>query len=80
MLPHSGCAENASDVFLARYGSQAAMVGINPIVVLHGTLECRALSMVLEWAALHQQELLANWKLLEADELSVKILPLDDQE
>jgi hypothetical protein len=35
--------------FHARYGSQAAMIGINPIGVRHGTLERRALSMVLEW-------------------------------
>jgi hypothetical protein len=64
--------------FHARYGSQAAMVGINPIEVLEGTLERRALSMVLEWAALHQRELLANWKLLEADQMPAKITPLDD--
>jgi hypothetical protein len=64
--------------FHARYGSQAAMIGINPIGVLHGTLERRALSMVLEWAALHQEELLTNWKLLEADRMLAKITPLDD--
>jgi hypothetical protein len=29
-------------------------------------------------AALHQEELLTNWKLLEANEMPVKILPLDD--
>ena len=64
--------------FHARYGKQAVMVGISPILVLQGNLERRALSMVLEWAALHQQELEANWKLMEANELPVKITPLDD--
>jgi hypothetical protein len=64
--------------FHARYGSQAAMISINPISVLQGTLERRALSMVLEWAALHQSELIENWKLLEADRMPVKIKPLAD--
>ena len=53
------------------------MIGINPIEVLQGTLERRALSMVLEWAALHQRELLANWELLEADLAPARIRPLD---
>jgi Domain of unknown function (DUF4160) len=66
--------------FHARYGSQAAAIGIDPIKVLAGDLERRALSMVFEWAAQHQRELLANWDLLEADNLPDRIAPLDEWE
>ena len=40
--------------FHARYAGSAIQVGINPIRMLEGELERRALSLVLEWAALHQ--------------------------
>jgi hypothetical protein len=44
------------------YGENALIVGISPIAVLAGTVPGRVRSMVLEWAALHQQELLDNWQ------------------
>ncbi|MEA3346323.1 MAG: DUF4160 domain-containing protein [Chloroflexota bacterium] len=46
--------------FHAIYGGQEAQVGINPIAVLGGGLSRRAESMVIEWAALHQRELMEN--------------------
>lgn len=63
--------------FHAIYGNQEAQISINPIAVLNGDLSRRALSMVFEWAALHQQELLANWERLQNEEPSVKIEPLE---
>jgi hypothetical protein len=33
--------------------------------------------MVLEWAALHQHELLANWELVSNDQPPNRIEPLD---
>lgn len=63
--------------FHAIYGDQEMQVAIEPIVIMNGQLPRRATSMVIEWAALHQQELLANWRRLEAEQIVVKIDPLD---
>jgi hypothetical protein len=52
-------------------------VTIDPIGVLNGDLPRRAVSMVIEWAALHQDELLQNWQLVEAARPTTKIDPLD---
>ena len=63
--------------FHAIYGEHEAQVGINPIIILHGNLPRRALSMVFEWAALHQLELIENWQQLQDDQASQRIEPLD---
>ena len=46
--------------FQAIYGGTEAQVGIESIAMLEGTLPNRAASMVFEWAALHQRELIWN--------------------
>ncbi len=51
-------------------------VAINPIAILRGRLPRRAESMVIEWAALHQQELMDNWHRLNNDQPPQKIKPL----
>ncbi len=63
--------------FHAIYGSSQAEFGIAPIEVLRGGLPRRANSMVIEWAALHQNELLENWELMRADSVPMKIEPLE---
>ncbi|MBC7265151.1 MAG: DUF4160 domain-containing protein [Chloroflexi bacterium] len=63
--------------FHAVYGGQRALIGIDPIAVLQGYLPRRALSLVLEWAALHQRELLTNWERARRHEPLVPIEPLD---
>ena len=62
--------------FHAIYGDDEAQVGIDPIHVLRGELSSRAVSMVVEWAALHQRELMDNWQRLRADQPTRKIQPL----
>jgi hypothetical protein len=47
--------------FHAGYGETELIVGIAPIRILRGNASKRVISMVLEWAALHQEELLADW-------------------
>ncbi len=49
--------------FHARYSSQKAIIGIESLAVLHGTLSLRALGMVMEWASQHKSELKDNWNL-----------------
>ena len=63
--------------FYAIYTGMEVQIGINPIVVLHERLPRRALSMVIEWAALHQQELMNNWNTMRFNEQPAKIEPLD---
>ncbi len=63
--------------FHAIYGQYEVEVGINPIGVLQGGLPRRAESLVIEWAALHQRELMQNWHRLHNDQPAEKIEPLE---
>ena len=47
---------------VAMYAGERMQVGVNPLTVLRGALPPRALGMVIEWAALHQEDLEANWR------------------
>jgi len=46
--------------FHAKYGGHEILISLDGII-LDGEIPRRALSMVLEWLALHRQELLENW-------------------
>jgi len=48
--------------FHARYGSDKARILIDPPMLLSGDLPPRALGMVIEWATMHQNELLENFR------------------
>ena len=63
--------------FHACYGDMEAQVGLSPIGLLNGHLPRRAESLVVEWAALHQGELLENWRRLQGNEPPRKIAPLE---
>jgi hypothetical protein len=62
--------------FHARYGGTEAEVGIEPIHLLHSDLPRRAASMVIEWAALHQRELIENWDRLHSSQAPRRVAPL----
>lgn len=49
--------------FHVRYGSQKASILIDPPKLDEGRLSAKALSLVLEWAESHRDELRANWEL-----------------
>ena len=63
--------------FHAIYAGNEARVGIAPVVILESNLPNRAASMVIEWAALHQQELMRNWERLRNQQPVEKIAPLE---
>jgi hypothetical protein len=48
--------------FHARYGGERASIGIEDLAVLEGKLSPRVLGLVMEWAALHQDELRQVWQ------------------
>ena len=54
--------DHAPPHFHAVYGDNEIQVGISPIKILQGNVPKRVQSMVLEWAALHQDELITDWE------------------
>ena len=62
--------------FHAVYGSERAEFAIEPLGLLKGSLSPRALALVAEWAALHQDELLHAWNLRASGRKPQKIEPL----
>ncbi len=49
--------------FHARYGGDKVAIDIRTLRVLEGRIPPRALGLVVEWASLHQDELMQNWNL-----------------
>ena len=52
-------------------------MSIRDMSVLEGRLPPRALGMVMEWAAIHQTELLNAWNRAQQHESPGKIAPLN---
>lgn len=69
--------EHAPPHFHAEYGDYEALIDIRALTVLEGKLPRRALQLVLDWAELHQVELLANWQQGQLRQPFDKIKPLD---
>jgi len=63
--------------FHAAYGDDEAIISIETLEVLRGSLPRRALAMVLEWAAEHRAELIENWRLCQAFTSPEPIAPLE---
>jgi Domain of unknown function (DUF4160) len=59
--------------FHVRYAEHDAVISIDSLEVLAGSLPGRALSLVREWAALHLDELRANWERVR-DEAPLKAI------
>lgn len=54
--------------FHARYNEFEATISINDFAWLKGKLPAKAYTLVIEWALLHQDELIKNWGLLSDDD------------
>ncbi|MGQ9626191.1 MAG: DUF4160 domain-containing protein [Anaerolineae bacterium] len=63
--------------FHAIYAQYEAVIGIDPIKVLEGSLPRRVQSLVFEWAAMYQAELRADWELARAGQPLRPIPPLE---
>jgi hypothetical protein len=50
-----------------RYSDQKALIAIETLALLRGSLSPRILGMVTEWAALHRAELGEDWNLARAE-------------
>jgi len=62
--------------FHAEYGDYKAQVNIRSRVIIAGDLPPRVLGMVVEWAALHQDELSELWELAAQNKSLRRIEPL----
>ena len=69
-------AEHGVPHFHARYSGQEAVIGIETLEVLAGSLPDQALRLVREWASLHRAELDLDWQRARASQPLEPIAPL----
>lgn len=62
--------------FHAEYNEFEAEINIRTLNVKSGKLPAKVLGLVLEWAEMHQDELLHNWETLQTIGEFAKIKPL----
>lgn len=63
--------------FHARYGQFKIEIAIKTLTVLAGKLPPKALGLVMEWATLHQDDLMADWALARDNAGLISIDPLE---
>jgi uncharacterized protein DUF4160 len=68
--------EHAPPHFHVEYGEYKASVNIQTLEVFDGKLTRRAQELVLDWAELHQKELLEDWELCRKHQEPKQIEPL----
>lgn len=69
--------DHAPPHFHVKYGEFKAIIDIRSLQSIEGVLPRRALNLVLDWAELHQTELLEDWNLCQAMQLPRPIPPLE---
>jgi hypothetical protein len=62
--------------FHAVYSEHEAIINIEGLFISSGNLPRRALELVLDWAELHQEELLEDWNLCKSKQQPKAIPPL----
>jgi phosphomannomutase len=62
--------------FHAFYGGHEVLIDIKTLALFAGRFPPRALGLVIEWATLHQEELLSDWDRARLHEPPVQIEPL----
>ena len=64
--------DHAPPHFHALYG-EYEVINIRTLEIVKGFMPRRALALILEWASLHREELMEDWKLCEMKQMPVKI-------
>jgi hypothetical protein len=62
--------------FHVEYNDNEALISINDLSVIKGNLPARVMGLAIEWARLHQTELLENWNMVKDSGKYYKIAPL----
>ena len=68
--------DHAPPHFHALYAEHKAQIDIRTFEVINGFVPHRALTLVLEWASEHREELLEDWELCKQKQPAKKISPL----
>jgi len=68
--------EHAPPHFHAKYGGQRAAFSIQDLRLIEGKLPPRIVSLVLEWAFLHREELMQDWDCARLEKDLKRIDPL----
>lgn len=63
--------------FHAEYSGRVALIDLRTLSAFSGSLPPRAMGLVVEWAALHRQELLTDWERAQAQQELLRIPPLE---
>jgi hypothetical protein len=63
--------------FHVRYNEHKAEIGIQTLSLLAGRLPPRVMGLVMEWATIHQDELMADWSLARQRAELKRIAPLE---
>jgi Domain of unknown function (DUF4160) len=69
--------EHVPPHFHAEYAEHRAIVNIRTLEVIEGKLPRRAQELVIDWAELHQAELMSDWDLCQQHQLPKEIAPLE---
>jgi len=67
---------HGSPHFHAYYHDEAAVFGLDPIELISGSLPIRQRRLVEAWAEIHQNDLMEDWRLLQAGRIPLPIEPL----
>lgn len=62
--------------FHAKYGEDEAVISINDLSILEGSISARAFALISEWVNLHKNELEKNWELVKNFQAPKQIEPL----
>ncbi len=62
--------------FHVKYGEYKAVFSIDELKIIEGDLPSRVISLVLEWAFIHREELRQDWELAVSFKPLNKIEPL----
>ncbi|MHB9035054.1 MAG: DUF4160 domain-containing protein [Armatimonadota bacterium] len=62
--------------FHAIYAGEEVLIAIESLSVMAGRMAPRAIGLVIEWASMHKEELLRNWRNVQTHEPVAQIDPL----
>ncbi len=69
--------DHAPPHFHAEYGGHKATFDIENLRCIEGNVPRRAQELIMDWAELHQKELLDNWACCQAKQLPKPVPPLE---
>lgn len=64
-------------IFMSAMVARKALIGIQWLTLLQGRLSPRVFGLVMEWASLHQAELMRHWELARLQAELDRIEPLE---